>query len=115
MAVMLDVLGQGLELGFLQKLAEGALPVPIGGEMLSVMFAQVFDFRGGVLVVDLSALVTGTTVEAWFLRGFAHIPSFAATAALLVWAAGLSRGISVPFAFSLFKQYAAPYRLVWNE
>lgn len=76
--MMLDVLGERFELGFLQQLAEGAFAVPVGGEVLAVVFAQMFDFCGGVLVVDLSVLVAGTTVEAWFLWSFAHVPSFAA-------------------------------------
>jgi hypothetical protein len=77
-SVVLDVLGERFELGFLQQLAEGALAVPVWGEVLAVVFAQVLDLRGGVLVVDLSVLVAGTTVEAWVLWSLAHIPSFAA-------------------------------------
>src|ERR1700678_3753223 len=87
MSVMLDVLRKRLEFGFLQQLAEGSLTVPVGSEVFFVMFAQVFDFGGGMLVVNLPALVTGTTVEARILRGFAHLPSFAALAGWLVWAA----------------------------
>jgi hypothetical protein len=41
------------------------------------VFAQVFDFRGGMLVVDLSALFAGTAVQAGILGGVTHISSFA--------------------------------------
>jgi hypothetical protein len=47
--------------------------------MLSIVFAQVFDFRGGMLVVDLPTLVTRTTIEAWFFRSFGHVDSSTAT------------------------------------
>ena len=91
MSVMLDVLRKRLEFGFLQQLTESTLTVPVGSEVLSVMFAQVFDFGGGMLVVDLPAFVTRTTVKARILRGFAHLPSFAALAGWLVWAAVVKR------------------------
>jgi hypothetical protein len=82
MPVMLDVLGQRLEFGLLQQLPEGTLTIPIRSEVLSVVFAKVFDLRSGMLVIDLTILVTGTTVEAWILRGLAHVGSFAAEAGL---------------------------------
>ena len=80
--MMLDVLGKRLEFGFLQKVSKGALAVPTGSEILPVVFAQVFDLRGGMFVVDLSALVTCTTIEARILRCFAHVDSSIATARL---------------------------------
>jgi len=84
MSVMLDVLREGFELGLLEEFAEGALAVPIWGEVLSVVFTQVFDLRGGMLVVDLPVFVTGTTVEAWILWAIAHVLSLTAIEGLLV-------------------------------
>jgi hypothetical protein len=59
--------------------------------MLSVMFAQMFDLRGGMLVIDLPVLVTGTTVEAWMLWSFTHVPSFTALEGWLVWMVAVKR------------------------
>src|ERR1700677_3753552 len=75
-AVVFDVLGERLELGFLEQLTESALAVPIWGEVLAVMLAQVLDLRGGMLVIDLPALFASTAVQARILRGVAHTNSF---------------------------------------
>jgi hypothetical protein len=83
-SVMLDVLREGFELGLLEEFAEGALAVPVGGEVFSVVFTQVFDLRGGMLVIDLPVFVTGTTVEAWIFGAVAHIGSLTAIEGLLV-------------------------------
>lgn len=82
--MMLNVLREGFELGLLEEFALGALAVPIGGEVFSAVFPQVFDLRGGMLVVDLPVLVTDTTIEAWIFRAVAHIGSLTAIEGLLV-------------------------------
>jgi hypothetical protein len=66
--------------------------------MLSVVFAEVFDFGGGVFVVDLSVLVAGTTIEAWILWSFAHVSSIIVEAGLSL-EGRLSRGIVGQSAF----------------
>jgi hypothetical protein len=43
---------------------------------MAVMLAQVPDFGGGMLVVDLSAFFAGATVQARILWDVAHINSF---------------------------------------
>jgi hypothetical protein len=76
MTVVFDVLSKRLELGFLEQLTESALAVSVGGEVLAVVFAQVFDFGGGMLVVDPPAFFAGTAVQARILWGFTHTSSF---------------------------------------
>jgi len=77
-AMVFDVLGERLELGLLEQLAKGALPVPIRGEVMTVVFAKVLDFGRGMLVVDPSVLVACATVKTRMFRGFTHTNSFRA-------------------------------------
>jgi hypothetical protein len=54
---MLDVLRKRLEGGLLEEFSYSALAIPIGGEVFFVVFTQVFDLRGGVLMIDLPVFV----------------------------------------------------------
>ena len=55
--VVFHVLRERLEFGFFEQLTERALAVPVRGEVVAVVLAQVLDFGGGMLVVDLPALL----------------------------------------------------------
>ena len=51
-------------------------PSQSGGEVLAVVFAQVPDFGGGMLVVNLPAFLAGTAIQARILWGVTHTSSF---------------------------------------
>ena len=95
MAVMFDVLCERLEAGFLEQFTESALAIPIRSEVMAVVFAQVLDFGGGVLVVDLPALLAGAAVQSRIFGGITHTNSFCG---FWAWrgAASLGSGHSTP-------------------
>ncbi len=67
--MMFDVLCERLEAGFLEQLTKRALAIPTRGEMMAIVFAQVLDFGGGMLVVDLPALLAGAAVQSRIFGG----------------------------------------------
>jgi hypothetical protein len=77
-AMVFDILGERLELGLLEQFPKGALSVPIRGEVMTVVFAEVLDFGRGMLVIDPSVLVARATVKARMFGGFTHANSFRA-------------------------------------
>src|ERR1700722_8834650 len=76
MSMVFHILCERLEFGFLEQFTERALAIPIRCEVMAIMLTQVFDFRGGMLVVDLSALFAGAAIQAGILGGITHISSF---------------------------------------
>lgn len=74
--VMLHVLGERFELGFPEQLAERAISIPTGGEVQTIVCAQVLYLRGGVLVLDLSAFLPSTAVESRIFGSVTHTDSF---------------------------------------
>jgi hypothetical protein len=76
MTMMFNVLAERLELSFPKQFAKGALTVPTRREVRTVVLPQVLDFCRGMLVVDLTALLTATAVKSRFTRGVTHSNSF---------------------------------------
>ena len=62
-AVVFEVLREGLELGVFEELAEGVVRSVVGSEVLAVGLAESGDEGGVVLVVDLSAVLACPVVE----------------------------------------------------
>jgi hypothetical protein len=71
-AVVLHILGERLELGFLKQFTKRAITVPTRGEKRTVVHAQVLDLCRRMLVLDLSAFLTGATVESRVFGGVTH-------------------------------------------